>query len=315
MKLPAGADWPGPQPQDPRPIYYIGGARRHHIEALYTVPDPRLHFFCISYFYEFGGSGATLESFTKHHSRVFCDSGAFTFLVQAYRKGTSTRELEAQVNAYLTGGNKDRYPGYVPWLRSKPYPFDFYVTLDYRMEAPLVYRVTQRLRKLGLRPVPVYHGDASLSWLQRYIDEGYRLIGISKGFFRGRPGELRKFYDQVFNLTESQGVACHGFACTGADMFRYPWYSVDSTTLVIQSGRGNLLRANGIFVNISEGATGNVLGEETRHQIQQYGLDFETLRVDYKERLKYNARVLAKRLWNKHSTSTTIWQTRRSLIP
>ena len=122
-------------------------------------------------------------------------------------------------------------------------PFDFYVNLDYEYNCPEIRRVLLDLYGLRIQPVPVYHGDRDISWLQRYIDDGHKLIGIST-CNRTKGGKAKLYYyDSCFNLAAKHSIALHGFAQTGVEMFQYPWYSVDSSSWLKAAGYGRIVYA------------------------------------------------------------------------
>lgn len=88
----------------------------------------------------------------------------------------------------------------------------------------------------GLDPIPVYHYGEHGRHLERMLAYGCQYIGI--GGLVGVPGPLRLLWlDRLFKrITDSRGmpiVKTHGFGMTSVPLiFRYPWYSVDSTTWI-----------------------------------------------------------------------------------
>ena len=94
------------------------------------------------------------------------------------------------------------------------------------------------LKPQGLTVQPVHHVRDPDHWLQRYIDEGYDYIFLG-GMVPETTPHLRAWLDHVWGnyLTNKDGtpkVKVHGFGLTTTElMFRYPWYSVDSTSWVM----------------------------------------------------------------------------------
>lgn len=233
------SSWIGARPEDPSPILYFSGCRRWTKLGLGEADlyrDVGWRHRCFSYFYlngpSIGRDDVEAWAFCLHRKdvRVFLDSGAHTFLTTL--KGDMT---EAKLQGYL-----EDFAAYAKPLEGR---FDFVVNFDYIKRAPIIYKVLHRLRDLGLRPIPVYHGDSSLDWIRRYHDEGYKLIGLGKpGHFRGGGKWIRRrFYESVFDLTEKLGLRCHGFAVTGANLFHYPWHSLDSASWLRAAVRGAIL--------------------------------------------------------------------------
>jgi len=90
------------------------------------------------------------------------------------------------------------------------------------------------MRDQGLNPLPVYHYGEDPKWLEQMLDYGCDYIAL--GALVGIPSQLRRHWlDRVFTrLTDETGrpiVKTHGFGMTAIPLiFRYPWYSVDSTS-------------------------------------------------------------------------------------
>jgi hypothetical protein len=97
------------------------------------------------------------------------------------------------------------------------------------------YEAFVELRALGAQVQPVWHVREPEPWLQKYLDEGYKYV-----FIGGMVGEsipwLKWRLDAIWSgyLTDRDGtpkVDVHGFGLTNIELlFRYPWYSVDSTS-------------------------------------------------------------------------------------
>jgi hypothetical protein len=97
----------------------------------------------------------------------------------------------------------------------------------------------------GLRLVPVIHCGTELKWVEKYIANGYDIIGLGGYARKIAREELIRWTDEVFVhiCPESHGynpiVRVHGFALTAWEyMIRWPWYCVDSTSWVKYSAYG-----------------------------------------------------------------------------
>lgn len=85
----------------------------------------------------------------------------------------------------------------------------------------------------GLTPLPVYHRGEDLQWLQKMINEGYTYICVAPH----APSVEDKilFLDIVFDfICDEEGyprINLHALGTTSVHiLFRYPWFSSDSTT-------------------------------------------------------------------------------------
>lgn len=159
----------------------------------------------------------------KAGNRIMVDSGAFSFhmFVQKHRDLAKVKDLK-----------NETIRNYVKFCKEHKKDWDFYVTFDYMRHCPLIWQVTKYLEGKGLHPVPVFHGDMSYDWLQRYLDAGYKRIGISTlATRRSNYKQLRLYFDHIFKLCEPYNVKLHGFAMTALSYaFAYPWDSIDSSS-------------------------------------------------------------------------------------
>jgi hypothetical protein len=109
----------------------------------------------------------------------------------------------------------------------------------------LSYDRQKELEALGAPVKPVHHVRDADEWLQRYLDEGYDYIFLG-GMVPENTPTLMKWLDHVWHkyLTKPDGtpkVKVHGFGLTTLSlMFRYPWFSVDSTSWVMTSRFGSI---------------------------------------------------------------------------
>lgn len=98
------------------------------------------------------------------------------------------------------------------------------------------------MKTAGLDPLPVYHYGEDPKWLDNMISYGCTYIGL--GGLVGIPSEMRRLWlDRVFTkITDEAGnalIKTHGFGMTSLPLiFRYPWYSVDSTSWIKASMTG-----------------------------------------------------------------------------
>lgn len=103
----------------------------------------------------------------------------------------------------------------------------------------------EHMRSEGLNPVPIFHVGEKWSWLERmcaacdYIGFG-GMVGSHL-----TPDLRRTWLDDAFSrICDADGkpkVRVHGFGMTAIPLvFRYPWYSVDSTTWIKVAANGGV---------------------------------------------------------------------------
>ncbi len=104
----------------------------------------------------------------------------------------------------------------------------------------------QALQGLDANVWPVWHVREPDSWLEQYIEEGWEFIFIG-GMVPETTKWLKERLDGLFYgiLTDEEGLPCakyHGFGLTDQLlMFRYPWYSVDSTSWLMTGVFGSVV--------------------------------------------------------------------------
>jgi hypothetical protein len=173
-----------------------------------------------SYYYHGFRTGNKTTQFVEDARSLdlFLDSGAFTAFT---KKETIPPELYAQ---YV----KDT-AGYWSVCSSLD------VIGSGEAAAQASWDMYQRLLDLDAPVIPVFHVREPDVWLDRYLelDTPYLAIG---GMVPETKGWLRDRLDGLWGriLTDASGrprTHVHGFGLTTFDlMFRYPWYSVDSTS-------------------------------------------------------------------------------------
>lgn len=148
-----------PQPGDPKPIIYLGSPTAKVL--------PLAKFWCLSYFKH---EAHLVKQAKAQGCRIFLDSGAFSYLMQAQKRGQVLTPKDADAIA-----NK-----YVDWVYAMEFPFDFIATFDYVRDPKIVLQMTRKIERRGLKPVPVYHNGTSITALHKLIDKGYQFIAIPR---------------------------------------------------------------------------------------------------------------------------------------
>lgn len=155
---------------------------------------------------------------------IFLDSGAFS----AYSKG-----VDISLGDY---GN---------FIKQNADILTAYANLDVIGDPRKTWINQVRMEKMGLNPIPTYHYGEDPKWLRRYLDKGYDYIALG-GMVPISTRDLTVWLDKIWTkyLIDKDGmpiVKVHGFGMTVFKlMFRYPWYSIDSTTWVLQAAMGQI---------------------------------------------------------------------------
>lgn len=169
--------------------------------------------------------------------RICLDSGAFS----AWKKGTSIDIDE-----------------YIVYIKRNLHLLDTYINLDVIPGIPNEKRTQKQveesarksrdnllyMKKQGLSPIPVYHWGEDPKWLRLLLEDKEPYVAI------GVPGVSRQalipWLDRVFTiLTDNEGkplTKVHGLGVFKPGlMFRFPWYSVDATSWILQAANGRIL--------------------------------------------------------------------------
>jgi len=164
---------------------------------------------------------------------IICDSGAHSFTNLLFKK---SKRKGGRIDWSLYKGEDfwnyvDRYAAFIKeWGDS----FDYYVSVDVIRNPKLTWKVQQYLEnEHGLKPMPVVHFNTPMKWIQKYLDAGYKYIGMG-----GPVGKnpYTPWADRAWNLIcdtpdRLPQAKIHGFAVTTYHMIsRYPWFSCDSVT-------------------------------------------------------------------------------------
>jgi len=171
-----------------------------------------------SYYYH-GFQDKNLPTHHVTHAReagldLFLDSGAFTAFSQ---------------------GAEIRIDDYAAYIHQTADWWSVMSCLDAIGDAEGSYNNLKALESNGCKVAPVFHCREDARWLVKYLDEGYDYILLG-GMVPESTRWLHEWLDWLWGdyLTHPDGtprVKVHGFGLTDQFlMFRYPWYSVDSSS-------------------------------------------------------------------------------------
>ncbi len=266
---------------------------------------------CFSYVYldpeAIYWSPRALEAYevdVEHCNHIMMDSGAFSFQQFLVKRKDVTDIDKLRL---------DTVDKYVHFCKKRKKDWDFYVTFDYAPKAEIVWKMTKVLREKGLNPVPIYHGDASIDWLKKYLDLGYKRIGMSPGVGKRMTYKgARRCLDEVFRAIEGYHVKMHGFGLTSIALtYAYPWYSVDSSSWSRTASYGAIISMDpdrGSLGTIHVSLTGGLkqstsknsittLAPEALKSVQSYveklGWDFDLLRRSLAYRFIFNGWIFS----------------------
>jgi len=155
---------------------------------------------------------------------LFLDSGAFSAWAQ---------KTEIDISDYIAFVKK--YQRYIT----------VYANLDVIGDPEATWKNQEIMEKAGLNPLPVYHLEDDVSYLERCIKEYeyFCIGGMARGFnFSTRLSFLDKCFELVCDQPSRLPKAkVHGFGMTSLKLLlRYPWYSVDSTSWLVTGRNGSV---------------------------------------------------------------------------
>jgi hypothetical protein len=205
----------------------IPGSGSIHLRVAERIRYPHV---LESFFY---ADDRMVRAIRRNKQRIFLDSGAYSAFTQGLR--INARE-------------------YADFIRRNHDIIEFAANLDAigHGNEELSYDRQKMLGQLLYHDdlshllKPVHHVRDHDDWLKRYLDDGHDFICLG-GMVGESTRTLKRWLDHVWYnyLTHADGtpkVKVHGFGLTtNVLMFRYPWFSVDSTSWVRASRFGGVL--------------------------------------------------------------------------
>lgn len=257
-----------------------------------------------------GFQGAYAAS-VKNKVEIMMDSGVYSYRMlrdKLLKSGKGLKQLP---------DTEDFIRLYVDYIKANHKNWGFCMTLDFLPDAKENFIRHKRLLKMGVRPTPVFHGDATIDYVRRYKEElGHDFIGLGGIYRRAYTVSnnapvmnfsASKYLESMFSAGERYGVKFHGLAVTSAStLCNWPFHSCDSSTWSRQAGYGVLMRFDPVrrrisYVHVSTRAVKNlnvsyksnksaVAG--LKKEIEAEGFDFEALQSDHVARHLYNAKAM-----------------------
>lgn len=200
--------------------------------------------------------------------RLFLDSGAFSLYALAKKDvlatGGNPNDPKQLYKWFVDGKGpskqfKDYLDRYAAFVKKHIDVLDVYASVDVILHPQLTWKSQQYLeKKHGLSPLPCIHFGSDLKWIHHYLDRGYEYIAFGgSASIRTTTQTYIQWADRAWDVVcDSPGrlprAKVHGFAMTSVPiMFRYPWFSVDSTSWTVHARNGSILMprwANGKYI-------------------------------------------------------------------
>jgi len=174
--------------------------------------------------YHYIKSQRYVEKIRRDNIKVFLDSGAFS----AFSKGVTIDIGE-----------------YCDYIHRNSDIIEFPSVLDAIGDYKATWFNQAEMERRGVSPLPCFHYGEPTEVLDYYV-ENYPYITIG-GMVPVSTPQLMIWLDRIWAdyLVDANGipkVKVHGFGLTSLPlMFRYPWYSVDSSTWVQWAANGMIL--------------------------------------------------------------------------
>ena len=134
---------------------------------------------------------------------------------------------------------------YIDFIKSHEKHLAVYANLDVIGDPVATLKNQRIMEEAGLCPLPCFHFGEDFRYLHYYM-ENYDYIAMG-GMVGRKSRDLSSWLDKCFNLLCDNSdrvpkIKVHGYGMTSILlMIRYPWYSVDSTSWVVQSRLGDIL--------------------------------------------------------------------------
>lgn len=164
-----------------------------------------------------------VDRIRKDKKKVFLDSGAFSaFMIK------SVIDID----------------GYIAYCKRNQDIIEYCSVLDGIGDPQQTYENQEYMEQNGVTPIPCFHYGEDERYLEYYIEK-YDYISLG-GMVPISTPQLYYWLDRIWHnyLIDDKGhakIKVHGFGLTRLDfLWRYPWYSVDSTSWQ-QAGSAGLL--------------------------------------------------------------------------
>ncbi len=178
--------------------------------------------------YHYVGKQSKADALRESGFKIFLDSGAFS----AY-----FADIKIDINEYCD------------YIHRNQDFIEVASVLDGIGDPLKTWENQQEMERQGVSPLPCFHYGEDPQYLEWYV-ERYEFITLG-GMVPIETGQLEIWLDEIWGkyLTNEDGSAkinVHGFGMTSVPlMYKYPWYSVDSTAWRAFARFGNVVMERG----------------------------------------------------------------------
>jgi hypothetical protein len=179
-----------------------------------------------SYYYIKNKSGL-LNSWFSENKNIFLDSGAFSAF---------TKKAEINIDEYIN------------FIKNNISFLEIYANLDSIGDAEKTLKNQKYMESKDLNPLPCFHYGEDFKYLDYYCKK-YKYVALG-GIAGANVGinDKKRWLDIIFSKYLKNKF--HGFGVTNINfLFKYPWYSVDSTSWVKGDQFGVAILPNGQILN------------------------------------------------------------------
>lgn len=247
-----------------------------------------------------------LDVCEKKKINIMMDSGAHSIhvLTRSSRKRGAKAKTKQAVDINVL--QQAMYERYVKYCHENKKKWSFFVTLDFKRDQNVIYKMQQQFRKDGLEAMPVIHGESKLEyWIKKHYDMGHRYMCLGGASFHR--GSMAEYFDTAFNLGAKLSIKYHGLAFTSLTYItQWQWESVDSSTWSRCAAFGQLVfpdfKRNRFYnVHVSDRECKGVQHslnkmrpihqQALKTQMAQHGFDLDAMRTSEEERHDWNGFV------------------------
>lgn len=253
---------------------------------------------------------------------LFIDSGAYS---------AHTRGKEIDVDAYIKYVNDlDDEIALVAQLDKIPGDYKKKKTQQQLEDAPRLswenYLYMRERLKSPEKLLPIFHQGEEYRWLEnmlnaRFDGEPIGYIGLSPA--NDMPLSAKdKFLDRCYTIirkSSNPNVKTHIFGMTTLSILeKYPVYSADSTTWIMQGAMGSIVTKYG-SIPVSEGITHasdhllklpKAIQKDIQNYVESHGYNLEGLSTSYKDRIDFNIMYFNEWCYNYELKASTITRKR-----